>query len=68
MSVSFSLRNTFGLFFIAVGLLAVPIPISPGLPFIAAGAALLGRHHPLVRYCRLWLEARGWRRQVKNEQ
>jgi hypothetical protein len=57
--MSLNLRNAFGLLLIAVGLVAVPIPIVPGLPLIAAGTALLGHHHPLIRSCRTWLQKRG---------
>lgn len=42
------------------GLLALPIPVVPGVPFIAAGAALLGNDHPRVRSVRTWLQNRGW--------
>lgn len=41
---------------IAVGLVAIPIPVIPGIPLIAAGAAMLGSDHPLVRSCRTWLQ------------
>jgi hypothetical protein len=55
-----SLRNVFGFLLIAVGLIGVPIPIVPGLPLIAAGVALLGCEHPLIRSCRTWLQKQGW--------
>jgi uncharacterized protein YqgC (DUF456 family) len=58
-NMSSNLRNALGILLIAVGLVAIPIPIVPGLPLIAAGAALLGCHHPLIRYCRTWLQKRG---------
>ena len=50
------LRNACGVALIVVGILAVPAPIVPGLPIIAAGVALLGDNHPLVRKCRAWLQ------------
>jgi len=54
-----SLRNVAGFLLIVAGLAAVPIPILPGLPLIAAGAALLGQDHPFIRSCRAWLQKRG---------
>jgi uncharacterized protein YqgC (DUF456 family) len=53
------LRNTLGMLLIVAGLVAVPLPIVPGFALIAAGAAVLGRHHPLIRSCRTWLQKRG---------
>jgi uncharacterized protein YqgC (DUF456 family) len=58
--MSSKLRHAFGILLIAVGLLAVPIPILPGIPIIAVGAALLGSRHPLIRSCRMWLQKRGF--------
>ncbi len=55
------LRNVCGFALIAVGLVAMPVPIIPGIPLILAGAALLGRDHPIVRSCRTWLQNRGIR-------
>jgi hypothetical protein len=55
-----NLRNAFGFLLIAVGLIAIPIPIVPGFPLIAAGVALLGRRHPMILFCRAWLQKRGW--------
>jgi uncharacterized protein YqgC (DUF456 family) len=49
---------------IITGLVLVPIPILPGLPLIAAGAALLGRQHPLIDASMAWLQKRGL---LKNE-
>ena len=58
------LRNTCGFTLILLGVVAMPIPIIPGLPLIAAGAALLGPDHSAVRYCRKWLKDRGiWKDQ-----
>ena len=58
------LRNTWGFTLIRLGVVAMPIPIIPGIPLIAAGAAVLGPDHSTVRYCRSWLQARGiWRDQ-----
>jgi hypothetical protein len=52
---------------IAAGLVAIPIPVIPGIPLIAAGAAMLGSDHPLVRSCRTWLQRRGIWRQERNK-
>jgi uncharacterized protein YqgC (DUF456 family) len=52
---------------IAAGLVAIPIPVMPGIPLIAAGAAMLGSDHPLVRSCRTWLQRRGIWRQERNK-
>jgi hypothetical protein len=59
-----SLRNAFGMVLIAAGIIVVPIPILPGLPLIAAGAALLGSHHPLIRTAVTWLRKH---RYIKEE-
>ena len=52
---------------IAAGLVAIPIPVIPGIPLITAGAAMLGSDHPLVRSCRTWLQRRGIWRQERNK-
>jgi hypothetical protein len=44
---------------VAVGLLAIPIPVIPGTALIAAGAAMIGSDHPFVRTFRAWLQRRG---------
>ncbi len=53
------IREICGMFLIAVGVVSIPIPIIPGIPLIAAGAAMLGRNHALVRSGRTWLKTRG---------
>jgi uncharacterized membrane protein YbaN (DUF454 family) len=55
-----TLREACGMILMVAGLLALPIPVVPGVPFIAAGAALLGNDHPRVRSVRTWLQNRGW--------
>jgi hypothetical protein len=51
------------------GLATAPIPIIPGIPLIAAGVALLGSDHPLVRSCRTCLDNRGiWRTERKENE
>jgi uncharacterized protein YqgC (DUF456 family) len=54
-----NLRNAAGIALIAFGVIAVPLPIVPGIPMIAAGAALLGPNHPLIRSSKAWLRRRG---------
>jgi precorrin-3B methylase len=34
---------------IVAGLVAIPVSVVPGIPIIAAGAAMLGSDHPFVR-------------------
>ena len=52
---------------IAAGVLEIPIPVTPGIPLIVAGAAVLGRDHPLVRSGRAWLRSRGMLKQERNQ-
>jgi hypothetical protein len=52
---------------IAAGVLAIPIPVIPGIPLIMAGAAMLGRDHPLVRSGRTWLQNQGVLAQERNQ-
>jgi uncharacterized protein YqgC (DUF456 family) len=46
---------------------AIPIPVIPGIPLIAAGAAMLGSGHPLVRSGRIWLRNLGILTQERNQ-
>jgi len=50
-----AVRNACGIALIGVGVIAMPLPILPGIPIILAGVALLGRDHPLVSRCVRWL-------------
>lgn len=52
-------RKAGGILLIVAGLVAIPVPILPGLPLIAAGAALLAPGHPAVRMAAEWLRSRG---------
>jgi hypothetical protein len=61
------IRKAGGMALIAAGLVAIPIPVIPGIPLIAAGAAMLGSDHPLVRSWRTWLQRRGIWRQERNK-
>ncbi len=54
-----TLRKVCGIALIVLGLVAVPVPIIPGIPLIAAGAAMLGSDHSIVRLSRTWLRNRG---------
>jgi hypothetical protein len=62
------MRRALGIALIAAGLAAIPIPVLPGLPLIAAGAAMLGGNHPLplVRAGKNWLSKRGIRIPGRN--
>ena len=57
--MSKELRYVYGILLIGAGLVAMPIPILPGIPLVAAGVAMLGSNHPLIRTCRTWLESKG---------
>lgn len=48
-------RNICGVTLIGVGIIAMPLPVLPGIPIVLAGVALLGREHPLVSRCVRWL-------------
>ncbi|MBI5083170.1 MAG: hypothetical protein HZB13_01025 [Acidobacteria bacterium] len=52
---------------IAAGVVAIPLPVIPGIPLIAAGAAMLGSDHPLVRSGRTWMRSRGLLAQERNQ-
>lgn len=43
------LRSIGGWVLVVVGLLGLVVPVLPGIPFLLAGVALLGREHPLVQ-------------------
>jgi hypothetical protein len=63
---SLNLKNPAGISLIALGLIAVPLPLVPGVPLIAAGAALLGPGHPLIRFCLAWLRKHGFLRKKED--
>jgi hypothetical protein len=52
------MRRALGIGLTAAGLAAIPIPVLPGVPLVAAGAAMLGGDHPLVRAGKNWLGQR----------
>ncbi len=45
---------------VVLAVLSIAIPIMPTLPFLLAGAALLGRKHRLIRPFMQWLDT--WRK------
>jgi len=62
-SMPTAIRNACGLALIAAGLLAMPIPVIPGIPLIAAGVLMLGANHPIARASRACLQKLNlWRR------
>ena len=64
-----NIRSLCGITLIALGLLAMPIPVIPGLPLVAAGVGMLGPDHPLVRTGRTWLERVGfWKAERKRNE
>jgi hypothetical protein len=62
------IREFCGIVLIAAGLLAIPIPVMPGIPLIVAGAAMLGSNHLLIRSARAWLRNRGILTQEKEQE
>ncbi|HEY7141864.1 MAG TPA: hypothetical protein VIE44_17330 [Methylomirabilota bacterium] len=38
-----------GILLLGLGLLGLVVPVIPGVPLLLAGAALMGKDHPLVR-------------------
>jgi uncharacterized protein YqgC (DUF456 family) len=55
------LRKTAGMGLLIVGVAGLVLPVIPGIPLIAAGVALLGADHPVVRKGIDWLERKGWK-------
>jgi hypothetical protein len=53
------MRQTCGIALIASGIAGILLPVIPGIPLLAAGVALLGTDHALVRPCLTWLRKRG---------
>lgn len=60
-----AVRNVCGIALIGVGIIAMPLPILPGIPIVLAGVALLGREHPLVSRCVRWLP-KTWQEKLKG--
>jgi len=64
--MSHLIRTILGVSLLALGLIGSLLPVVPGFVFFAAGIAVLGtdhvivrRFHPLVQRARGWLERRG---------
>ena len=57
--MSATLRQAGGWLLIAIGVAGCVLPIIPGVPILAAGVALVGLDHPLIRRCRDWLRSKG---------
>jgi uncharacterized protein YqgC (DUF456 family) len=47
-------RHVGGIALLIAGLLGLLLPLVPGIPLIAAGVAMLGADHPLVRRGKDW--------------
>ncbi len=62
------LRPIAAWFLIIVGLILGPFPIIPGWPLVAAGVALLGPNHRMVKRIRAWLVKRGIMKPPKADQ
>ena len=54
------MRDIAGIGLLVIGALGCLLPVMPGIPFLLAGAGLLGANHPIVRRSRGWLERKGW--------
>ena len=54
-----TVRRVVGYVLIVAGMVAIPFPVIPGIPLVAAGVAMLGSDHTLVRSGWRWLRNRG---------
>jgi len=54
-----SVRAIGGWALLTIGALGLVLPIIPGIPLMAAGAAMLGSDHWLVRSGKDWLRSKG---------
>lgn len=59
MSTNGKLREFWGIALIVAGIIGTLLPIIPGFVLIAAGVAVLGQNHFIVRRSRHWLEKKG---------
>src|SRR5689334_9372143 len=49
-------RQTLGWLFILMGLIGLMLPVVPQIPFLVIGIALVGRRHPLIRWCSVYFK------------
>ena len=61
------LREWAGIALISTGIAGLVVPVIPGLALIAAGTAVLGPDHAVVKRGRGWLERRGILKRPKEE-
>ncbi len=54
-----SLRAIGGWALLIIGALGIVLPIIPGIPLMAAGVAMLGSDHWVVRSGKDWLRSKG---------
>jgi uncharacterized protein YqgC (DUF456 family) len=54
-----TLREISGVALLVAGAAGIVLPIVPGIPLIAAGVAVLGTDHALVRGSWKWLQKKG---------
>jgi uncharacterized protein YqgC (DUF456 family) len=63
-----TVRNVCGIALLVAGILGCLLPIIPGIPLLAAGVAVLGGNHPIVRSGRGWLIRKGlWKEAAKPD-
>jgi len=61
MNRSNVVRKMCGIALMVVGIIAMPVPLVPGLPLVMAGAAMYGSEKPVIQTCRAWLRTgRDW--------
>jgi hypothetical protein len=48
-------RKVTGTVLLTIGVAGLLLPIIPGIPFLAAGAALVGTNHPTIVRARTWI-------------
>jgi uncharacterized membrane protein YbaN (DUF454 family) len=54
------MREVAGIGLLVTGVFGCLLPVMPGIPFLVAGAALLGAEHPILRRSQGWLKRKGW--------
>jgi uncharacterized protein YqgC (DUF456 family) len=56
------IRHATGIALLIAGAAGLVLPVLPGIALIAAGVAVLGLDHPIVRKGKDWLDRRSWYR------